>query len=64
LEIESKFKRLIVFEENIDKNKKRNFKKKPKIKIRDRYGKQRKNKIIEQDSIDKFNEGYEEFVEE
>ncbi len=53
-----------MFEEIFNKSKKRNFKKKPKIKIRDRYGKQRKNKNIEKDSIDKFNEGYEEFVEE
>lgn len=58
-------KRNKVFEEDFkNKPRKINFKKVPKQKIRDRYGKQRKNKIIEKDSIDKFNEGYEEFVEE
>lgn len=54
-----------MFQEDF-KNKIRNkkFKKKPKQKIRDRFGKARKNKLIEKDSIEKFDDGFNEFIED
>ena len=48
--------------ENFSKTNK--FKNKNKTKIRDRFGKQRKVRIQEKDSIEKFIEGYNEFIEE
>jgi len=45
------------------KSKKFNKKIKPKIKMRDRFGKALKNKNLERESIERFNEEYLELEE-